>query len=269
MIIPILLIVLTFVTLVYLLAQYMKDSSIMDIFWGIGFIFVSISSAFIQYLRFGEVSLSLLLICALVFIWGMRLSIHIYLRHTSEDPRYVEWRNAWGKNYWWRSYFQIFLLQGVLLLGVSSSILALAYQKPLSLDVSTTATFLALFFGVCIWIIGFVFESLADAQLSKHIKQARLQNKPSTILKTGVWSYSRHPNYFGEAVLWWGIWIITLSHSAVPVYLSIIGPILITVLVRYVSGVPLTEKRMSQKSDFAEYAKQTPVFVPRFSNRCQ
>jgi steroid 5-alpha reductase family enzyme len=268
MILTILSIVLIFVTLVYLLAQYLKDSSIMDIFWGIGFIFVSVSSAIMQYLQYGAISLSLIIITILVTIWGLRLSIHIYLRHKSEDPRYVEWRLAWGTNYWWRSYLQIFLLQGTLLVIISSTILAIAMQPPINQSI-TTSSFLAILIGICVWIVGFSVETIADSQLANHIRKIQQEKKPSSILKTGLWSYTRHPNYLGEAVLWWGIWILSLSTPVAGVFLAILSPLTITLLLRYVSGVPLTEKRLAQKADFAQYAKNTPIFVPKIELNCR
>ena len=111
--------------------------------------------------------------------------------------------------------------------------------------------------GMCIWLFGFIFESLADRELASFAKDP---NNKGKILQTGLWKYSRHPNYFGEVLSWWGIWIIAISVSG-GVW-TIIGPITITVLILYVSGVPLLEERLKNRDGYLDYTRKTNKFFP-------
>jgi steroid 5-alpha reductase family enzyme len=110
---------------------------------------------------------------------------------------------------------------------------------------------------VCVWVIGFFFESVGDAQLSRFIKDPANKGK---LMQSGLWKYTRHPNYFGEVTQWWGLWIIALSVSYG--WLGIIGPLTITTLILKVSGIPLLEKSMEGNPEFQEYKKRTSVFFP-------
>jgi steroid 5-alpha reductase family enzyme len=109
--------------------------------------------------------------------------------------------------------------------------------------------------GILIWTFGFFFESVGDFQLSRFIK-----SKKGGIMKSGLWKYTRHPNYFGEVIQWWGIWLIALSVSYG--WVSVIGPLLITFLILKVSGIPLLEKKMEENDEFREYKKNTSMFFP-------
>jgi steroid 5-alpha reductase family enzyme len=192
----------------------------------------------------------------LVTIWAIRLSIHISTRFTShdqEDIRYQTWRNQWGNGWYFyvRSFLQVFLLQGIL---------AWIIMMPVTMVMlfgflGTSLIFMIV--GILGWITGFVFESVADYQLAQFLKNPASRGK---LMTTGLWRYSRHPNYFGEALQWISLWVITIGGPFW--YISLIGPIVITILLRYVSGVPLAEKTMAQHPDFAKYTSQTSVFIP-------
>lgn len=248
-------VVLLFFNLLFFIAIIKKDNSIVDIGWGIGFVLI----AWFTLLSFGEWNLRQTIVTALVTAWGARLATHIYLRNKgkSEDWRYKQWREEWGKWFIPRTYLQVFLLQAALMLIVSVPII----------HVNSTASVGAswvILVGMLLWIFGFYFEGLADYQLSLHIK-----SKKKGLLTNGVWGLTRHPNYFGEAVQWWGIGIISIA--SIPGFvlyqngcglLTLVGPLTITFLLRFVSGVPLLEKRMAKKKGFKEYAKTTPIFVP-------
>jgi steroid 5-alpha reductase family enzyme len=176
-----------------------------------------------------------------------------------EEWRYKKWRKDWGK--WWviRSYLQVFMLQGFLLLIISLPVLTIMSTPVFSQKILEPVIYYTDLFGIFIWIIGFLFEAVGDYQLSRFLKDPRNKGK---IIKSGLWKYTRHPNYFGEIAMWWGIWLMATKHPY-PV-LSILGPITITVLLRYVSGVPLLEKKMMEKPEFRKYAKKTNMLIPWF-----
>lgn len=237
-----------YMTGLFVLALILKNNSIADVGWGAGFIIAS-WAAWLQtpHTLAGTTTL------VLVLIWGSRLSWHILRRNAGkpEDWRYAEWREQWGKWFILRSYLQVFLLQGLLLLIIVSPVIAImASNTPLTPWLARI--------GMIVWIIGFGFEVVGDAQLRAFIAA---KPKPGSVCDIGLWQFTRHPNYFGEATLWWGIFLLALSVSA-PWWL-IIGPITITTLVRYVSGVPLLERKMMQNPAFQLYAKRTSIFFPR------
>ncbi len=230
----------------------LKNSSIVDIFWGIGFIVVG-------WLTFKLTPQGYLprkeLIAAMITIWGLRLAIHIRARNWGkpEDFRYARWRKENGVRWRWVSLFKVFLLQGVLMWIISAPIIA-----------AQTSGFPAIvtpldYIGFLIWIFGMLFETIGDYQLM-HFK-ANPSNK-GKLLTTGLWKYTRHPNYFGEAVLWWGFYIIALAAGA---WWTIFSPIVMTLLLIKVSGVAMLELSMKSRPGFEEYKKNTNAFIPWFS----
>lgn len=240
--------VLVYVTAVFFIAWQQKRLDIVDIAWGGGFIVAALVS-----LLLGVAGPLQLLATGLVLVWGLRLSFYILkrVRSTSEDPRYQEMRRSWRGNPALNAYGRIFVTQGLLAFVICSSVVLI------NLSFTTTAITSLALLGSMVWLIGFVFESVGDAQLRRYLAQPKNKGK---IMTTGLWRYTRHPNYFGEAVQWWGIWIIALS---VPFgWLAIVSPLLITYLLLFVSGVPLTEKRFEGRPGWNAYKKQTSVFLP-------
>ncbi len=241
--------VLAYMHLWFVFAVWKKRNDVADIAWGVGFVVL----AWASYFFIGTFTLTSFIVNFLVTIWGLRLAWHIGGRFVSsheEDHRYKAWREEWGKTVFIRSYLQVFMLQGVFLFLISLPIL---FIHKFSLN-----TFhWSLFLGVGIWLIGFVFEATADFQLKQFKKY--LNNK-GRILDSGLWKYSRHPNYFGEVLLWWGIGIMALG---LPYgWVALIGPAVITFLILFVSGVPLLEKKYEGRKDFEEYKRKTSVFFP-------
>ena len=236
-----------YMTVIYGFSVFFKDMSIVDIGWSLGFVGIAW-----YCLGATKGSVSLYTMTILVTVWGLRLADHIAarkIRTPGEDFRYAKWRKDWGKHVYWRSYLQVFLLQGVLMFCIALPIMATAQR--------TSAYIFFLTLGSCVWLGGFILESVADAQLQRFIQK---KDNAGTLLTTGVWKYSRHPNYFGEAVQWWGIWLVALSVPGT--WWTILSPILLTYLLRYVSGVPLLEKKFAKKPGFAKYAQETSIFVP-------
>jgi steroid 5-alpha reductase family enzyme len=207
---------------------------------------------FVLYYSIAGITPRFLLIGGLVFLWGIRLSLHIYLRHRgqSEDYRYRTLREKWGKSVIVRSFFQIFLLQSLLLVVTFSPVILLATAPP------TTLTWLDIPFVIG-WCIGFFFETVGDYQLQQFRAQRK---KTGTIFTTGLWRYSRHPNYFGETVQWWSIFLIALAGNA-PVA-TIIGPLMITILLLKISGITLLERKYHGNPDYKAYCQRTSAFIP-------
>jgi steroid 5-alpha reductase family enzyme len=234
----------------FVLAMVIKRNDIADIAWGLGFIAIAIS----LLPKYGVQLDNSILVTTLVVIWGIRLSYHIFKRNMSkpEDKRYANWRSTWGKWFVLRSYLQIFILQGILMLLISTPIIVVN-----TIESSGWSIFDIL--GLLVWIFGFYFESVGDMQLKKFISNPDNKGK---VLSTGLWKYTRHPNYFGEVTQWWGIWIISLSVLPYGL-LAIVGPLTITFLILKVSGIPMLEKSMSENPVFAEYMKNTNAFFPK------
>ncbi|MBN2851925.1 MAG: DUF1295 domain-containing protein [Clostridia bacterium] len=238
-------------TIFYIVAQLKKNASIVDIGWGLGFVMLAVVELFFNFTTPG------IFVTALVMIWGLRLASHIYKRNYDkpEDFRYANFRENWGKVYYVRSYFQLFIFQGMLMFMISLSFLYTINEKAI--------TMIWLFIiGIIIWITGFSIESLADKQLKEFIKNKENKGK---LINTGLWKYSRHPNYFGEATLWWGIFIMGIACNT-PWY-TIVSPVLITIMVRFVSGVPMLEKSLMKREGFEEYSRKTSIFIPWFPKK--
>jgi len=242
--------VFVYMSLWFVLAMVIKRNDIADIAWGLGFITIAVS----LLLKYGVQLDRSLLVTVLVVIWGTRLAYHIFKRNVNkpEDKRYANWRNTWGKWFVLRSYFQIFILQGILMLLISTPIIVTNTIYSAGWSVFDIL-------GLLVWMFGFYFESVGDKQLKDFISNPENKGK---VLSTGLWKYTRHPNYFGEVTQWWGIWIISLSVLPYGL-LALIGPLTITFLILKVSGIPMLEKSMSENPVFAEYMKNTNAFFPK------
>ncbi len=233
---------------VFVIATLRKDNSVVDIAWGIGFILVALLTFFLE----AGFSSKQILLTGLVCVWGIRLGAHIYLRNRGkgEDFRYARWRRDWGKMFVLRSYFQIFLLQGALLLIISYPVILVNKTGKEGMGSRDVA-------GIAVWLLGFFFEAVGDYQLSRFKKDPSNRGK---IMTAGLWSLTRHPNYFGEATLWWGIFLIALSSRNG--WTAVISPALITFLLLRVSGVTMLEKKYAGNQAFLEYARKTRPFFP-------
>lgn len=246
--------ILTMMVLLWLWSLFIKNSSIVDIFWGLGFVLIT-------WLVFTVTPQGYLprkqLVASLVTIWGLRLALHIGIRNWGkrEDFRYAKWREENGPRWWWFSFFQVFLLQGVLMWILSAPLI-----------VAQTSGFPAILtpldmIGVSIWIVGFLLEAIGDLQLML------FKSNPSNLgklLTSGLWKYTRHPNYFGEAVIWWGYYAIALASGG---WWTIFSPILMTYLLLKVSGVAMLERTMKTKPGYEEYMRRTNAFIPCFPKK--
>lgn len=240
--------VLVYMTGWFIAAQIRGRNDIADVAWGLGFIL----AAAISLLAGGIYPPRGLLVSGLVLVWGIRLAAHIHSRDRGkgEDPRYRKWREEWGKWFVLRSFLQVFMLQGVLLVMVALPVIFVNHAPPAPLGPLDLL-------GLTIWLIGFSFEAVGDRQLLTFTRDPANRGK---LMTSGLWRYTRHPNYFGEVTLWWGIWLMTLALPGG--WLTIIGPITITFLILKVSGIPMLEKRYEDRADFQEYKRRTSAFFP-------
>ncbi len=232
----------------FIVATIIKNNSIVDMGWGAGFVVIALATLFLE----GSFAARNLLVTLLVAIWGVRLTYHIVRRNWGkpEDFRYAKWRGQWGNLVVPRAFFQVFMLQGVMMLVIGYPIVLINAYPAAGLN------FLD-FFGLLVWVVGFFFESLGDKQLAEFLSNPTNKGK---VIQSGLWKYTRHPNYFGEATMWWGIFLLALS---VPLgWTGIISPLTITTLLLFISGVPLLEKQMMKNPEYREYAARTSKFVP-------
>jgi len=241
-------VVIFYMTIWFLIAQVLRRNDVADIAWGTGFILTALSA-----MIFTEgIAPRGLFVMFLVMLWGVRLACHIFFRNRGkdEDNRYRKWRQGWGKHPVIRAYFQVFFLQGLLIVVISLPVTIIIKSAPNPISVFD-------FLGVCIWFAGFAFESVGDYQLIKYKSNPANKGK---IMTRGLWTYTRHPNYFGEVALWWGVYFIALS---VPWgWATILGPVTITYLILKVSGIPLLEEKYKDNPEFQKYKKRTSVFFP-------
>lgn len=249
------LVIMTLMTILWVVSVIIKNVSIVDLFWGLGFVVAAI----LYFLITDGSGPRKIILLILVAIWGLRLSIYLALRNIGkgEDFRYREFRKKYGeKRYWWISFFQTFLLQGVLMWLISAPLLGAQY-----IGINNSLNFLD-YIGLFFWIIGFAFEAGGDYQLS--VFKANPLNK-GKVMNRGFWRYTRHPNYFGDSSIWWGYGFMCLAAGG---NFLVLGSILMTVLIIKVSGVPLLEKSLKeQKPEYKEYIEKTNTFLPWFPKK--
>lgn len=243
---------LAFMFSIWLLSLVKKDASLADIFWGVGFILI----AWLTFILADGYQWRKLLIVSLTTIWGLRLAIHILVRNwgKGEDPRYGAMRAKQGEKFWLISLFTVFGLQAILL-WIISLVLQIGQISAVPARLGWLDGL-----GAFLWAIGFIFESVGDWQL------ARFKTNPlnkGKVMKKGLWAYTRHPNYFGESLIWWGLFFIALT---TPQGLwTVISPLVITFLLLKVSGITLLEETIIEtRPEYRDYIKTTNAFIPWF-----
>ena len=242
--------VFIYMTAWFICSLVLKRNDVVDVAWGLGPAMLVWWLALQPYARHNPLIWP---VGVLVTTWGVRLAYHIGHRNFApghgEDPRYAAWRAEW-KHVALRSYLQIFLLQGFFMLFVSTPLVVLAASSS-SRGVATVVA------GALVWFVGFVIESTADRQLATFLSEP--QATPDGVMDRGLWSWSRHPNYFGESLIWWGLGIMVLS--AERGWVGLLGPITITLLLLFVS-IPLAELRHAEEPEWEAYKSRTSAFVP-------
>ena len=250
-------------TLLWALSVALKDASLVDVFWGFGFLLVATASLYIV----PEKTDYLILLAALPIIWGLRLTLYLAKRNLGhgEDKRYIamkkraEKKGMSEKTWRLRSLFTIYWGQGLLIMIVSAPIwLAMATGQNIE-KIGILA-----YLGTALWLIGFLFEAVGDWQLATFLKanknyEGPIENKP--VLDKGLWKYTRHPNYFGNACMWWGIWLVACQ--APWGWATIFAPIIMNLLLVKVSGKDLLERSLKKRPAYVDYMERTSGFFPK------
>ena len=242
---------LIYMSVVFAIARRRKRLDTVDIAWGGGFVVAAWLTAGL------ELHPRTILIAVLIDIWAIRITHHLanrILKSDHDDPRYTEISKKWNKRaYWLRAYGSIFLLQGFLVLVISSPVVFAAS------DSNNWWIFWAVL-GTVVWLKGFVIESIADRQLANFLADPSNKGK---VLDSGIWRYSRHPNYLGEIIQWFGIGLIACgAHYGC---LGLIGPLLLAGMIRFISGVPPIENRKKHEPAYAAYMQKTNAIWPKLS----
>jgi len=227
-----------------------KNVTVVDSLWGLGYVII----AWLTYLMSDGYPGRSLLLAVLVSMWGLRLSGYLTWRNwgKGEDPRYGGWRQKSGDRFWWVSLFKVFLLQALFLWVIS-----LVIQMGQTALAPANLTWLDAL-GTVVWAGGFVFESVGDWQLAKFKADSKNKGK---VMDRGLWAYTRHPNYFGEFLIWWGFFIVTLSTPGNG--WTVISPIIVTTVLLKMTGIPLTEEALvKRRPGYDSYIKRTSAFVP-------
>ncbi|MEJ2250352.1 MAG: DUF1295 domain-containing protein [Candidatus Lokiarchaeota archaeon] len=238
-----------YIFIAFLVGTAKKDNSVMDIFYGGGFILIAWTTLILN----GNYSLREIIVTIIVTIWGFRLSGYVFIRNRGkgEDKRYQNMRKKWGNNVVINSLLRIYLFQGLIIFLVGFPVIYI------NISVNPTLWWLD-YIGIFIWIIGFLFESVGDYQLYSFLNDSKNQGK---VFDKGLWHYTQHPNYFGEVIQWWGIYIISIG--VLPWgFLTFFGPLLINYMIINVSGVRLLNKRFEGDSEYAKYKRRTSQFIP-------
>lgn len=240
-----LILIICYLICMFILVQIKHDTSIANFTWGGGVLLISLYTLLI----YSDYSHRQILITTLIVLWAVRLIIYLYLRYTGHDPRFEKWKlqgiRALIFNLIWIFLGQLSLL---IIMSIPSFLVNTLINKQLNFFD---------YLGIIIWIFGYCFESISDYQLYKFLK---IPTNKGHVMKYGLWKYSRHPNYFGEILMWWGIFLIACNVSI----FSIIAPITITVLLCFVTGVPLLENSMKNNIEYQEYKKHTNILIPWF-----
>ena len=264
--------VLAFQCLLFLIALLKKNNGIADIGWGLGFIIIAVFSSrhyFFKWLRanmFGEScdpDIAFVFIFSLVILWALRLSIYLLIRNWNkpEDWRYAKWRQDWGNTFFIRSFLQVFVLQGFFMLVIGSPIILSAIDGKVDPSPYSVWQIVLIVLGLLLWLIGFFFQAVGDSQLFAFKKDPSNKGR---VMRYGVWQYTRHPNYFGESTMWWGVFLISCvsAHTVLGVALRLIGPATITFMLLRVSGVTMLENKYKGNQEYENYQSNTSSFIP-------
>lgn len=233
--------------LVWLASIKLRDVSIVDVFWGLGFVVI----AWLSFVLTGEITGRKALLVLVTSIWGLRLSVYLAWRKSGapEDPRYHAMRKSIGPRFWLISLFLVFGLQGIIMNVVALPVMAGQFDP-------SPIGFWA-FLGVALWIVGLLFEAVGDYQLARFKADANNRGK---VMDRGLWRYTRHPNYFGDFLVWWGIFFAAQGQGS---WWTGIGPLVMSFLLLRVSGVSLLERSLEHsKEGYADYMARTSAFFP-------
>ena len=236
-------------SVLWLISLPLRNASIVDTAWGLGFVLIAVAAAWTET----PLDPARWLVLAMVSIWGVRLAAYIGWRNRGhgEDFRYAEMRRSHGPAFAWKSLYIVFGFQALLMLVISAPLQAALADSRGGIEPLQ-------WLGVGLWLIGFLFETVGDWQLTRFKSDPANRGK---VLDRGLWRYTRHPNYFGDAVVWWGLYIASVAIGAP--WWTVFGPALMTFLVMRVSGVTLLERTLEKtKPAYADYVERTSAFFP-------
>jgi steroid 5-alpha reductase family enzyme len=248
-------VVLAMMVLGWVASLMARNVTVVDSLWGLGFVLI----AWTTFLLSNGFNGRNTLVALLVTVWGLRLSIYLTLRNwgAGEDPRYGQWRKKSGRRFWLISLFKVFILQAVFLWAISL-VLQIGQLSPEPPRFTWWD-----FIGALVWLVGFLFEAVGDWQL------AHFKSDPSNsgkVMDRGLWAYSRHPNYFGEFLIWWGFYGMTLSTPGG--WWTVICPLIVSVVLLKMTGIPLTETTTKRsRPGYSDYIERTSAFFPWFPKK--
>ncbi|MFW9773679.1 MAG: DUF1295 domain-containing protein [Promethearchaeota archaeon] len=253
-----------YIFIAFIVGTIKRNNAIMDIFYGPAYFVVALTSLILNLVFTSSYCIRQIIVTILVLIWAIRLATYVFIRNRGkpEDYRYKAMRERWKKNVALKSLFKVYLFQGIIVFLVCIPVwfVNISANPPVTnlLDFGGVTLWL----GSIIWLIGFLFETIADYSLYKFLQNPANKNR---IMTKSVWKYSQHPNYFGEVTQWWGLFVIAL---AVPFgFITFIGPAYITFQIIKVSGVRLLDKRFEGNEEYAAYKKRTSSFIPWFPKK--
>lgn len=242
---------------VFVWAKLRNRYDIIDSAWGVAFIVIALNTFVVGGYSWSYASVQLLLL-ALVAVWGFRLALHIYQRwqrSPREDHRYAELRERYSQKFGsvaLNMFVRVYLVQALLAVVVSAPVIV-------AMSTDYAPFVLVTWVGLAVWVVGFFFEAVGDWQLRTFMADPSNKGK---LMTSGVWKYTRHPNYFGELAQWWGIFLIAVVAAPELWWVAIVGPLVISHLLLFVSGVPLTEKHFEGRSGWSEYKRRTSKLIP-------
>ncbi|MFX1497332.1 MAG: DUF1295 domain-containing protein [Promethearchaeota archaeon] len=253
-----------YIFIAFIVGTIKKNNAIMDIFYGPTYFVVAMTSFILNLVFTSTYCIRQVIISLLVLIWAVRLATYVFIRNRGkpEDYRYKAMRERWKKNIALKSFFKIYLFQGIIVFLVCFPVWFVNISENPCVVSLIDFGGITLWLGSVIWLIGFLFETIADYSLYKFLQNPTNKGK---IMTKSVWKYSQHPNYFGEVTQWWSFFVIAL---AVPFgFITFIGPLYITFQIIKVSGVRLLNKRFAGNEEYVEYKKRTSSFIPWFPKK--
>ncbi len=226
----------------YFVARYFRRTDIVDMVWGLSY---GVIAAFLLLVSPHDARALPFLF---VILWSVRLVSHVIvrLRKHSEDIRYAVFRLSWGVDFWWKSYVYIFLLQGLFINIITLPLFFMTGE--------ITAQFIV---GALLWITWFLCEYFADRQMNRFRAD---KNNAWKIIQSWLWKYSRHPNYFGELLMWWSLWMMSI-HTLTS-FIGILSPLLLSYLIIYVTGIPMLEAALRKREGYESYIRTTSILIP-------
>lgn len=251
-------VVLGYFGVFFIIAQIVKDNSIVDMGWGLGFVVGSWATFFIT----DSPTILSYVVVIFITIWGVRLSARLIKRNWGkpEDFRYAQWRKEWGEKVVIIAFFRVFMIQGIINFIVGAASYTVIKYNEFVLDSGSAMVIVLL--GLLIALTGLFFEVVGDEQLRRHIEKGEKK-----LMDKGLWSITRHPNYFGEIAIWTGLYIVgismfvTTSVSVLYYLVLVISPLLMSIVLIKVS-TPMLEKHMSKYDGWDEYTKNVPMIFP-------